>query len=66
MVMLLYDIWMVFLTLRLQRKVIILMFTCHELSCYLPVIWCPTSCVQKAILLKGNDRNKGIVVFYSV
>lgn len=40
MLVLLYEIWAVFLTLRLWCKVIILMFTCHELSCYLPVIWC--------------------------
>lgn len=60
MVVLHYDIDVVFLTLRLRCKVMILIFTCHELSCCLPTIWCPRSCVQKATLLKGNDRNKVI------
>lgn len=60
MVVLLHAIWVVFLALGLQCKVVVLMFTCYELSCYLPVIWCPKSCAQKAILLKGNEKNKGI------
>lgn len=24
------------------------------------MLWCPRSCVQKAILLKGSDMNKGV------
>lgn len=58
-VVLLCDVWLLFLfvlRVRLLWQVIWLMFTGHDVSSYLPVIRCP-SCVQKAIMLEGNDRN---------
>lgn len=44
-----------FLDSQSPCRVITPVFTCQELSCCLPGMWCPGSCAQRAILCTENE-----------